>query len=157
MSEPLTQAALALVGILSVAAGVGALRVRLDHRLNTFGRQLLCPICVCVSLTWVGLLIARGVGVVVDVTLLGVLLGASAVGIVSQLEKHWWQRRGYLAWKTLATSAGLAAAYGLATERWLVLGGALGAWLFVTAAFAARATPTSGHAAEIQEQMKNCC
>lgn len=160
MNQPLVQATAALVTLLVVAAIVAALRAALDDRLNTLGRQLLCPICVGVLLTWVGLLVARGLGLPVDPTLLGALLGASAVGIVSQLEKNWWQRRGYLVWKTLAISAGLAAAWSTATRHWWILAGAVAAWILVTGAFAARRVATAaptGRQAQIQEQMKNCC
>lgn len=160
--QPLT----ALAVVLVVAGGVALVRRLLGKRLQRpLTRQLLCPICLGVVATWVGLLVVRVLGVAVDPILLGVLLAGSAVGIVGQLEKYWWQRRGYLLWKTGAVIAGLAGAYALASEHWLALAISGGGWLAVTLLFwlgSQAPRPVSGpaptsHEAQLRERMKQCC
>ncbi len=48
----------------------------------------ICPLCVGVSLTWIGLLIARSQGFVFDQTIIAVLIGESIVGLYHLIEKR---------------------------------------------------------------------
>src|SRR3990167_10670606 len=112
-----------LASVLGVASVVGLIRILIGvKKRSQLVRQLLCPICVGVVVTWTWLLVVRFLGVDVAPQLLGVLLGGSAVGFVWQLEKYWGLRRGYLVWKVLAITAGLFGAYLLSIQnRWSAL------------------------------------
>jgi len=120
-----------------------------------------CPICAGVGGTWLWLLVAREFGVAVDTTILSVLLGASVVGIASQLEKHLPSGRSVLLWKTLFIPPGLAGAYALAIQRWgvavaiTVALAALAAW-FLRIARTAGSEPNEQVEA-LARKMKNCC
>lgn len=123
-------------------------------------RLPLCPSCFGVAGTWVWMLGARSIGFPVDQTMLGVLLGASVVGIAAQLESRLPQGRSPLLWKALALPAGFVAAYGLAVERWNLAAIAVLALVLLAVLFLLprpRAAADEEVVKKLEEQMKKCC
>lgn len=123
-------------------------------------RFTLCPICFGVAATWLWMLGARFAGFPVDATMLAVLLGASVVGSVAQLEARLAPGRSPLLWKTLTLPVGFAAAYGLAAERWNVAAIAGLALVLLTALFLLPRRLGATDAAtvgKLEREMKKCC
>lgn len=123
-------------------------------------RVPLCPICTGVAGTWMWMLAARYFGVPLDVAMLPVLLGGSAVGVAYQLEKRLPPGRSALLWKSLFIPLSLVAAYGIALPNWTALAAALAALLLLTGIFfmPPRLQAQDSAAVEkLQEQMKKCC
>lgn len=120
----------------------------------------LCPVCTGVAGTWLWMLLARYLGVVIDAAMLSILLGGSAVGVAYQLEKRLAGARSPLLWKTLSIPAGFAAAYGLVAAQWTTLAAALLVLLLLSAYFlwprAGAATPSEA-VQDLESKMKNCC
>ena len=123
-------------------------------------RASICPVCFGVAGTWLWMLGARYAGFPVDAAMLAVLLGASVVGIAGQLEGGLPQGRSALLWKTLALPLGFVAAYGLVTERWIVVAITGLALVLLAALFLLprRLAPTDEAAVKkLEQQMKKCC
>lgn len=127
------------------------------------GRYLrfpVCPICVGVAGTWIGMLGARFVGIAINDVMLGILLGGSVVGIAYQLEKRLPQGRSQLLWKSLFFPVGFAAAYGIVAANWALAATAaavllaLSAMLFLPHRLSETNDVTVG---KLEEQMKKCC
>ena len=120
----------------------------------------ICPVCVGVAGTWIGMLAARFAGFAVDATVLGILLGVSALGIVQWHSERLPQGRVAMLWKALAVPIGSAAAYGLVAELWGLA--ALAALAFVLLALqfrVPRPEPETDPAAvsRLEQRMKRCC
>ena len=148
--------ALTLVSIVLLTAGAW-----LFKRMFWSG---LCPVCIGVSGTWMGLLVASGMDYGVDPRLSAVLLGGSVVGLAGLGEKHFAtvSPNRLLLWKTVFVTVGFATAYALTQFRWpLVISGAaaLGALFGLLVFFKARKTdPEHSERVEaIKAQMKHCC
>jgi len=123
-------------------------------------RASICPVCFGVAGTWLWMLGARYAGFPVDAAMLAVLLGASVVGIAGQLEGGLPQGRSALLWKTLALPLGFVAAYGLVTERWIVVAITGLALVLLAALFLLpRRLAATDEAAvkKLEQQMKKCC
>jgi hypothetical protein len=123
-------------------------------------RFALCPVCVGVAGTWLWMLVARMGGYAIDVALLAVLLGASVVGFAQAVEARLAPERSALLWKTLAITTGSAAAYGLATESWILAVLSAAALALLAALFALPRRAAAGDAAvvaQLEERMKRCC
>ena len=54
---------------------------------NRFNKKL-CAICAAVSLTWIGLLIAKYLGYSIDALILAILMGESVTGIMYLFEGY---------------------------------------------------------------------
>jgi hypothetical protein len=148
----MTVAALTAVSILAIAglAWFASRALRLP----------LCPICIGVVGTWLWMLGARFAGLPIDGAMLGILLGASVVGIANQIEPHLAPRRSRLLWKTLALPIGIAAAYGVAAQAWTLAALAALALAFLAAWFVlpgSRVRNGEPVVKELEEQMKRCC
>ncbi len=122
-------------------------------------RLRICLICVLVSATWIGLLIARGLGYPVDLSLIAMLMGGSVVGITYTLSKRLDEGR-VMPWKLTAIPIGFLIVYTALYEQWLITSTA--AVVVVALAFyffrknssvPARAVD----AAELEKKMKECC
>ena len=48
----------------------------------------ICAICAAVSLTWLGLLLLKLLGVQVDLLVIAILMGQSVVGLMTKLEEY---------------------------------------------------------------------
>lgn len=123
-------------------------------------RAALCPVCIGVSSTWLGLVAARFAGAEVDPAVLGILLGASVLGLTQWQAERLPPGRSVLIWKAVALSAGFGAAYGLLAERWLLA--AVAATGFALAAAIYRRPPnaharTSEAVSRLEERLKRCC
>src|SRR5512147_1188097 len=103
--------------ILVAVASMLALSV-LAWAVSRASRLTVCPACVGVTGTWLGLLAARYSGFAVDSTVLGILLGATVLGVVEWRAEPLQQGRSALLWKALAIPIGSAAAYGLVAGLW---------------------------------------
>ena len=122
-------------------------------------RLSICPVCVAVAGTWIAMLGARFLGFPIDPVLLAVLLGASAVGIAGALERRLPPGRSPAVAKLVLLLPGLAAAYGVAAEQWVMAALALGVFA-LGAAFCLRPAPGPVDEAAVrrlEEQMKRCC
>ena len=123
-------------------------------------RRAICPVCVGVAGTWLWMLAARLGGFTIDATILGMLLGASVVGVAHGIEARLPPGRSPLVWKALALPAGFAAAHGLLAERW-VLALAAAAALGLVALFFLRPRRAGvgdvAVVAQLEERMKKCC
>ncbi len=125
-----------------------------------FLRFPVCPICVGVGATWIGMLAARFAGFAIDATMLAVLIGGSVVGIAYQLEKRLPGGRSRLLWKTLFFPTGFAAAYGVAVANWGMAATAAAALLLLSAVFLLphRLSGTDDEVVEkLEKRMKECC
>ncbi len=123
-------------------------------------RAAICPVCVGVAGTWMGLLAARYGGFQVDVAVLAILLGASVLGIVQWRSERLRDERHALLWKVLAIPAGVAAAYGLVAGLWGLA--ALAALAFAVLALLFRGPRQetevdSAAVSQLEERMKRCC
>lgn len=124
----------------------------------------LCPLCAGVSATWIGLLVAHGAGLEVDLRLPAILLGGSVVGLAGGGERALAGRApgGVLVWKTAFVGIGFATAYALLLAAWVPagLGGAALAGLLGGPRLATRkrapTAPTAGQSRVLAE-LKNCC
>jgi len=148
----MTALLVAIASILFITAVVWLLR-----RLTGLA---LCPICMGVGGTWLWMLLARAMGFVVDVTLLGILLGGSVAGIAYLVEKRLPAGRSALWWKTLFIPLGFMAAYALAISNWLWSAPALLALVLLTVFFL-RPTGAEAEVSEtvdaLKKKMQQCC
>lgn len=144
-------ATLTSIWVIAALAWVGRRTLRLP----------ICPICAGVAGTWAGMLIARYAGVSFDPTMLPILLGGSAVGLISWSERHLPARRSPMLWKSLAIPLGFAAVYALHDERWGLLAGALAAFATIAAVFFRKSESTDSADVEaierLKRQMEHCC
>lgn len=116
-----------------------------------------CPICVGVAGTWGWMLIAHYAGYAIDVTVLGLLMGGSPVGIAYVLEKKLPEGRSPIWWKFLAIPAGFAAMYGLLTADVLwIVGGAI-AWGIVAVLFFCKTGGSNENVSKMEKSLENCC
>lgn len=150
---------IAAISILALTAAV-----RLAGKILPFK---VCPICAGVSLTWLWMLVGISLGLLPTSYFLlpaAILMGGSVVGIAYQLEQRLprinssW--RTPLLWKSLFIPPGFAAAYGLATQSWIIAAVAALLAGIVTAAFFARrkqSRPADATVAGLEEKMKECC
>lgn len=116
-----------------------------------------CPICVGVAGTWGWMLAAHYTGYAVDVTVLGLLMGGSPVGIAYVLEKHLPEGRSPIMWKFLAIPSGFAAMYGLLTASvWWIVGGAV-VWGIIAAVFFRKTVGGNARVAQMEKSLKDCC
>jgi hypothetical protein len=123
-------------------------------------RAALCPVCIGVSGTWVGLLVARLAGAAVDPVVLGILLGSTVLGLTQWQAERLPPGRGALLWKTTALAAGFGAAYGIVAERWLFASAAALALALAAALFRTSPEvrgPASEAASRLEERLKRCC
>ena len=81
-------------------------------------RAPLCPVCIGVSGTWLGLVAARLAGVHVDPAVLGILLGATVLGFAQWQAERLPGGRSALRWKAVALTVGFTAAYAIVAEYW---------------------------------------
>lgn len=120
-------------------------------------RLRICLICVLVSATWIGLLIARGLGYPVDLALIAMLMGGSVVGIAYTLSKRLDETR-VMPWKLTVIPLGFLIVYAALNEWWIIAGTtaivaiALGFYFFRSSA-SIRAVDAS----ELEKKMKECC
>lgn len=120
----------------------------------------ICPICAGVSLTWIGMLIAREFGYSIDPSILAMLIGGSVVGIAYQMEKKLPANRSPLLWKSLFITSGFVISYGLVYAGWAVVIGALVWTLLLTYAFFRRfrsSAASSKKVEELKKKMEQCC
>ncbi len=88
------------------------------HRNNQPVSPWLCPICLGVSLTWLGLLLAYAAGYSVDLTVVAIMMGGSTVGLSYKVKELWPPLRRVLWWRFLFVPAGFATVYFLIMHRW---------------------------------------
>ena len=123
-------------------------------------RVPICPICLGVGGTWLGMVIVRSLGYAVDTTMLAILLGGSVAGIAYQLEKRLPPGRSPLLWKTFFIPAGFAAAYALAQPQWPLFA-VTGVALVLLTAFFLIPPGVPGEGSEtvedLKKKMQNCC
>lgn len=139
-------------------------------------RIKICLICALVSVTWISLLIARGLGYPADLTLIAMLMGGSVVGITYTLSKRLSETQ-VMPWKLTAIPLGFLIAYTALYEQWLVAGIAaaaaltLGFFFFRKSSSAlaypvrkrglSQLSPTKAagttKADELEKKMKECC
>lgn len=115
-----------------------------------------CPICVGVFLTWVGLISAHFLGYKIALVIPALLMGGTVVGVMYKLEKKFSNLPiGKLFfWKVLFVPAGFVAAYGVLEQLWIVFFLAF-VFLFLislTLLFSHRET-----ASDVEKKMKECC
>lgn len=117
----------------------------------------ICPICAGVAGTWGWMLAAHYAGFAVDVTVLGLLMGGSPVGIAYVLEKKLPAGQSPVMWKFLAIPAGFAAMYGLLTSSapW-VIGGAV-AWGIIAGVFFRTSNGNNARVSKMEKSLKDCC
>lgn len=116
-----------------------------------------CPICAGVAGTWGWMLVAHYAGYAVDVTVLGLLMGGSPVGIAYVLEKKLPAGRSPLWWKFFAIPSGFAAMYGLLTGDVLwIIGGAI-AWGIVTTLFFRKTGGNNERVSKMEKSLEDCC
>jgi hypothetical protein len=122
-------------------------------------RLRICLICVLVSATWIGLLIARGLGYPVDLSLIAMLMGGSVVGITYTLSKRLDEAR-VMPWKLTAIPLGFLIVYAALYQWWpiastaAIIVVALGFYFFrKSSSMSARAVD----ATELEKKMKECC
>jgi hypothetical protein len=123
-------------------------------------RFALCPVCVGVAGTWIWMVAARMGGYAADTAILAVLLGASVVGLAQAIESRLPPARSALLWKATAIPVGCAAAYGLATEVWILAAGSAAAFALLAMLFVRPPRAASGDpaiVAHLEERMKKCC
>lgn len=122
-------------------------------------RLAICPACVGIAGTWAWMLAARLAGLAVDSAMLGILMGASVAGFTQWLGDRLPPGRSAKLWKALALPAGCAAAYGAATQQWLIGGGAALLFAGLAVAFRMPVQPAADAAAvsQLEERMKRCC
>lgn len=119
-----------------------------------------CPVCAGIAGTWLWMLAARAGGIAVDAAMLAILMGASVAGVAQWLGERLPPGRSVAAWKAVALPVGAAAAYGAASERWVLAAAAVIALCTTARAFgwAPRGAPRNDAAvAELEERMKKCC
>lgn len=123
------------------------------------GKIRICPICVVVSGTWIALLVARYLGYPVDLTLIAMLMGGSAVGISYTLEKKLPAGRSGMAWKFISIAGGFMLVYGFLIGQWILGGIGVVAAGTAAAVFFRRgnAPADSKTAQDLKEKMKKCC
>jgi len=141
------------VGSVLVLTGAAAIA-------RTVAKRSLCPVCLGVSATWAWLLVARWSGIGVDPALLAVLMGGSAVAGAGWIEARLPAGRSATWWKALSIPAGLAAAYGVATGRWIaaVLGVmAVAVLLVIVVRRGGTHLVDPAAVARLEERMKRCC
>lgn len=144
-----------IVGITLLAFGFNAV-----FRAGRFGRKGVCPICVGVSLTWIWELVVLwqyGWG---DSAIIAMLMGATVVGVTSQLERHLPNPSWVFLWKALFIPAGFITMYGIFERAWAV--GVLGLVLGVAVYLAffrrsQKAAEVSQTAADLEKKMEQCC
>ncbi len=127
---------------------------------RSYARAPVCPICVGVSGTWAWMLLARLAGFAVEPAVLALLFGASTFAGAHWIEKRLPPGRSPMLWKACAIPAGLAASYGVATERWIAAGIGLAALGLLLALFLRPGPARGGDAAvvaQLEERMKRCC
>lgn len=143
-----------LVAMMSMLAltGLAWIASRVSH-------LAICPVCIGISGTWLGLLAARSAGFAVDATVLGILLGATVLGVVQWRAEQLRQGSSALLWKALAIPIGSAAAYGLAAGLWSTAALAGLAFALLALAFQAsrQAPEDSAAVSQLEERMKRCC
>ncbi len=123
----------------------------------------ICPICVGVSLTWIGIIIALAFNLLPYNSYqlqIAILMGGTVVGLVYKLEKH-IKINFILIWKTLFVIIGFFTVYNLAISNWLISFVGIILIAIVTFLFKkiskTELLEESKSLKEIQEKMKNCC
>ena len=123
-----------------------------------------CPICTGVSLTWIWLMIAHGVGYPIALEIPALLMGGSVVGLAYQLEKKLPMRSGGLRkpllWKTIFISTGFIVAYSLMAREWVTLIVSFVLLLLISLVFFLKPKEQSTKseiAEDLKNKMKNCC
>lgn len=121
----------------------------------------ICPVCAGVSLTWGWMLLAYYLGYSMNLTILGILMGGSVVGVAYQLEKRLPSERGVI-WKIIFVPAGLVMAHGLIELSWLYLilsSAVIGITLYIFFFTSGRRLTNrkDGSTSDIEDKMKNCC
>jgi len=145
----------ALISILAITGGVWAIR-------KIWPSFKVCPICAGVFGTWLWILAANDFGYPADLTVVGLLMGGSVVGIAYQLEKRVRPNK-VLVWKILFISAGFSLAYNIIYFSWFYMLTAsavisLLLFIFLDWPISSRQSAGKNHkTAEIEEKMKNCC
>ncbi len=123
----------------------------------------ICPICVGVSLTWIGIIIALAFNLLPYNSYqlqIAILMGGTVVGLVYKLEKH-IKINFILIWKTLFVIIGFFTVYNLAISNWLISFVGIILIAIVTFLFKkiskTELLEESKSLKETQEKMKNCC
>lgn len=125
--------------------------------------RTICPVCALVLLTWLSMLVFKGLGYDVNDELLAMLMGGSVVGISYVLgarlpsASHRPSVGRY--WKLVAIPIGFSAMYALLSFAWgyavLALVVYAAAWMLFRAG---QAAPTSGkNLKDITKALDNCC
>ena len=127
----------------------------------------ICPICIAVAGTWLGLtalIIAGLIKTEVFLPLVLLLMGGSAVGIAYQGEKSFaWARRRPLLWKFASIGAGVSLAFWAARNlsfRVLVLeflAMAALAYLFFARERTWQKAAKDSKTRELEEKINDCC
>lgn len=121
-----------------------------------------CSICIAVSATWLGLLIAHLLGYAADITVIAILMGGSVVGIMYKLEKIFEKNRLSNFWivRLAVILFGCTAVFMLIAGKmqYLLMTGILAALFAASCAFFVKKEngeekPKDG----FLEKMKNCC
>ena len=122
----------------------------------------LCPICAGVSLTWLGLLLLRYTGNVVDTVALGILMGGSVVGMAYTVDKKIENARLAMIWKLLFIPAGFGAVYAL-IYFWSVVSALLIVYLGLITVWFTRhshkqfSAPKDEQRKKIEDELTKCC
>lgn len=140
----LLPALISITIIYSIVWGINKIRVK-----------KFCPICAGVSITWLWLLIALFFGYHFDTLLIGILMGASVVGLMYKLETTVWAHA--------FAAVGFAAVYFLLNQNWLwfgislVLTVTLGIWQKPRKVILPTERVINSKAKEIEKKLEECC
>ena len=129
------------------------------HFMRQAMRELFCPICAGVSVTWLWMLVAFHAGKPIDPVMLGLLMGGTVVGLAYRIEPHLHPRRSSLLWKTCFIPLGFAAAFFLIKGAWLF--GASATFLLAALPFLfirqKKQDVSEKEIDEIEKKLKQCC
>ena len=152
-----------LIALISILAITGAI-----SRLNRFLQFKICPICLGVSGTWLGLsaMVLSGQLPMTDYQLLiAILMGGSVVGIAYQGEKRFiWAQESIFRFKVPATVIGFTLAYlALQNLSWIIFGievavlTALAYLFFIKLERGSESPEELRRVAELEKKMEKCC
>ena len=115
-----------------------------------------CPICAGVSLTWIWMFIAYLVNYNIDLTVVAILIGGSAVGVADLLTKRFQSKASLF--KSVFILVGLSGAYFLVSQNWILFIVAILALFFTYYLFKSLDKPSDiKRVDDIKKGLKNCC
>ncbi len=123
----------------------------------------ICPICVGVFLTWVGIFVASVFNILSSSFYqlpIAILMGGTVVGLMYKLEKH-IKIKFILIWKIIFVIIGFFIVYNLVIRDWLA--SIIGIFLITTITFLfkkiiqTKSLKRLESLKDIKEKMKNCC